>query len=112
MRFVFGEIHLNARRLQSSIGYSRVWTEGAVYLILARLVDPQDGSARQLSKGNQATRRDREDSCPQRAPRRSGKICAFIPIASPMSTVYLRFARPTNTLYFEATFPTRGPALS
>lgn len=63
---VFGEIHLNETTLQSSIGYSRVWTEGVLCLILARLVDPRNGSARQLSKGNRATRRDREDSCPQR----------------------------------------------
>jgi hypothetical protein len=62
---VFGEIHPNETTLQSSTGYLRVWTEGVLCLILARLVDPQDGSARPLSKGNRATRRDREDSCPQ-----------------------------------------------
>jgi len=35
--------------LQSSTGYSRVWTEAVLCLILAGLVDPQDGSARPLS---------------------------------------------------------------
>ena len=35
--------------LQSSTGYSRVCTEGVLCLILAGLVDPQDGSARLLS---------------------------------------------------------------
>src|SRR6267142_1269420 len=80
---VFGEIHLNETTLQSSIGYSHVWTEGVVCLILARLVDPQDGSARQLSKGNRAIRRDREHSCPQRVAWRAAAVPIFIGRGAP-----------------------------
>src|SRR5216683_1591471 len=50
MRASHSARYTSTTALQSSTGYSRVWTEGVLCLILAGLVDPQDGSARPLSK--------------------------------------------------------------
>src|SRR6267154_1327315 len=49
MRASHSARYTSTTALQSSTGYSRVWTEGVLCLILAGLVDPQDGSARPLS---------------------------------------------------------------
>lgn len=49
MRASHSARYTSTTTLQSSTGYSRVWTEGVLCLILAGLVDPQDGSARPLS---------------------------------------------------------------
>jgi hypothetical protein len=49
MRASHSARYTSTTALQSSTGYSRVWTEGVLCLTLAGLVDPQDGSARPLS---------------------------------------------------------------